>query len=220
MDKKFIYVCLSECKQIVKVGISYNVSTRVVGLKTSEGQSFRVLFCSKEVLLDRAIEVEKAVNLKFKSDIVKGNEWYSTKPINIIEFLLNELGIEIFEMGEVTTQFESWEHSVSEHKSFKEGLEYPHIKEKASKGLYSIMYVDKGEFKYVGFCNYGDAKKFYYTNKIFILMADNIIEDLYGINVSDFYVLKIPTKKNLYGLKEQIKEVREKLMNLLKITEF
>ena len=45
-DRKHIYVCLSECGKVVKVGITYHINTRVSSLKTDEGSSFRVLFCS------------------------------------------------------------------------------------------------------------------------------------------------------------------------------
>lgn len=219
MDKKFIYVCLSECKKVVKVGISYNVNTRVTGLKTSEGTPFKVVFCSKEVLLDRALEIEKEVTAKFKENLIKGKEWYDIKPIHIIEFLINELNVEPYEMGEIKTQFPHWRETMNEHKAYKDIIEFPHIKEKQQKGYYSIAYMDKDEYKYIGFCNYGDAKKFFYDNKIFVLMADNIVEDLYGIPVTELHSLQISSKRNIYGLKEQVLKVKDKLLYLLKLAE-
>lgn len=220
MDKKFIYVCLSDCGQIVKVGISYNVASRIIGLKTQAGQNLKVLFCSKEVLLSRALEVEKEVSAKFKDNIIKGKEWYNIKPLLIIEFLIKELGIEPYEMGDISTQFPSWEENITNYKSFKSGSEFQQIKEKQTKGLYCIAYLDKDKFNYIGFCNYGDAKDFYNSNKMFVLMADNIIKDLYEIDKEALHTLQISSRKNIYGLKSEILKVKENLLNLLKLTDF
>lgn len=219
MDGKCIYVCLSECRQIVKVGVTCEITQRVLGLKASEGQNYKLLFCSKKVELNRALEIEKEVGAKFKNNIVKGKEWFNIKPITIIEFLINELGLEPFEIEEVETQFESWEEKCVTYKTFKDSLEYPHIKEKQSKGLYCIAYIDKDKIKYRGFCNYGDAKKFYFYNKPFIIMVDNLVSDLYGVDESVFKSLQIFTKKNIYNLTSEVLEVRKHLNRLLKLTE-
>jgi len=218
MGNKFVYVCQSECKGVVKVGISYNVGSRITGLKAEEKQNYKVLFCSKSIPNDKALEIEKQVTNQFKDDILKGKEWYCTKPLIIIEFLINDLGLEPFEIGEVITEFESWEENITDHRSYKESLENPHIKEKKAKGLYSISYIDKDEFKYMGFCNYGDAKNFYTANKEFVLMTDNIIEDLYGINKQSFQYLQISPKRNIYSLREEILKAKVNLLNLLELT--
>lgn len=220
VKQKYIYVCLSEYKDIVKVGISYNVPTRVGCIKTTEGQTFDLLFCSKLTPLDKCLEVEREVNNKFKNDIVKGKEWYKTKPLLIIEFLMGYLNIEPFEIGEITTEFESWEENYSKYITYKPSLEFPPIKEKQTKGLYSIAYIDKDEFKYRGFCNYGDAKKFYYEYKVFVVMANNILKDLYGLNIESLKTLQIPLKKDIYTLRSKVVAVKEKLEGLIKLTNF
>ncbi len=218
--EKYVYVCFSECKEIVKVGISYNVSTRVGCFITSEGQRFDLLFCSKLIPLDKCLEVEREVNLKFKDDVLKGKEWYRTKPLIVIEFLINDLGLEPIELDEFVTEFESWDETISKHITYKPSLEYPQIKEKQSKGLYSIAYINKDEYKYIGFCNYGDAKKFYYKYKLFVVMAENVITDLYGLNVEALKTLQISTKKDIYTLRNKVLEVKEKLESLIKLTDF
>lgn len=218
--EKYVYVCFSECKEIVKVGISYNVSTRVGCFITSEGQRFNLLFCSKLVPFDKCLEIEREVNTKFKADVIKGKEWYKTKPLTVIEFLINEFGLEPIEFEEIKTEFESWEETSSKYVTYKPSLEYPQIREKQSKGLYCIAYIDKDEYKYIGFCNYGDAKKFYYKYKLFIIMADNVITDLYGLNVEALKTLQISAKKEIYTLKNKVLEVKHKLESLIKLTDF
>lgn len=219
IDKKFIYVCLSECKSIVKVGISYNVATRVGSLKTDEGKSFSLVFHSKSVPLERALEIEKEVNIKFKHNVVKGNEWYNAKPHEIVAFLINELMLEPFEITDIITEYPSWEENSAEYKNCLLFKEVAQIKEKPSKGIFYIRYVSKSEFKYIAFCNFGDAKKFYSANKVFILMADTIMENLYGATLNSIRSLNIHPKKNIYGIRDQIIEVRENLKNLLRLTE-
>ena len=218
--EKYVYVCFSECKEIVKVGITYNVATRVGSFITSEGQRFDLLFCSKLVPFNKCLEVEQKVNEKFKDDVIKGKEWYSTKPLLIIEFLINTLNLEPLEFGEIVTEFESWEETISEYNTYKPSLEYPQIKEKQSKGLYSIAYIDKDKFKYIGFCNYGDAKKFYYKYKAFIIMTNNILKDLYGVDVERLRLLQVPLKKDIYNLRSKVKGIKEHLQKLLDLTDF
>ena len=86
--------------------------------------------------------------------------------------------------------------------------------------MYSIAYINKDEYKYIGFCNYGDAKKFYYKYKLFVVMAENVITDLYGLNVEALKTLQISTKKDIYTLRNKVLEVKEKLESLIKLTDF
>ena len=65
----FIYVALSECKTITKVGMSNNPSTRVSNLKTFEGATMKALFVSVAGTKQQALDIESAVNKKFKKDI-------------------------------------------------------------------------------------------------------------------------------------------------------
>ena len=217
MSRKFIYVCLSECKQEVKVGITNSLNTRVTSLKTEDGKSFDTVFCSKKVETTFAKEVEQKVTEKFKANLLRGKEWYNIKPLLIIEYLLNEIGLEPYEFGEIETEFPAWEISFQEYRAYKETVETRYIKEKQSKGLYSIMYLDKDELKCIGFCNYGDAKNFYYKNKEFIKMAYHIVESLYGASLQTLYTLQIPTRKNIYNLRESITKKATELENILKI---
>lgn len=221
MKRKFIYVGLSECKQIIKVGLSGEVSTRVQGLRTDENKPFSLLFQSNAMSNAEAREIENKVNKQFKQYIVKGNEWYGgVKPIYIVEYLIDELCLEPYKIEEYKTDYYCWEETYGNYKTyFTSNNEVPYIKEKPSKGLFSIKYVSGGRFEYIGFCNYGDARKFYSYNKLRVEMAEDIIPNLYGIEVKDFNSLFLSTHKDIYDLRKRVKEVQETLTSLLKLIE-
>lgn len=220
MDKKYVYVCLSECRQIAKVGISQDVRSRVISLKQSEGQSFSLLFCSKKLTKIEAIEIEKQVFLKFKDFIVKGNEWYSAKPIIIIEFLITCLKLEPLEVVPTDSEFPSWIEGAYEYNKYKPSSDCPHIRENKTRGLYSIAYLNGDKVHYIGFCNLGDAKKFYSSNKMSICIIDNLLELLYNTDAQTLRLFKIPTKNNLYGLRTHILDMKDKLQDLIGSIDF
>ena len=215
-DKKHIYVCLSECEKVVKVGITYHINTRVSSLKTDEGSSFRVLFCSEEIPTTQAKEVESKVNTKFKDFLIKGNEWYNMKPIDVIEYLINDLNLQPYTIKDISTIYPSWEENTNSYKAYKEGQEFPLIKEKPKKGLYSMSYLNGSDINYIGFCNYGDAKDFYFKYKHFVLMANDVVNVLYNIPKTTFTYLYISPKKDIYKIREKIRVMRD---DLLKITD-
>lgn len=211
----FIYVALSECKTITKVGMSATVKARVSTFKTQEGQPYSVLFHSEPLTKQRTYEIENLVNKQFKQDVIKGNEWYSTKPILIIEYLIKELDVNPFVIGEWTTEFPSWEENLSTYRNAKQGKEIPLIREMSTKGLYYISYLDGDEFKQIGFCNYGDAREFYFTNLLFIKMADTMKEDLYNLTKGNPVNLLFSGRKEVYYLREKIIEVKKSVDTLI-----
>lgn len=216
-DKKHIYVCLSECKQVVKVGITYDLGTRVTSLKTDEGQPFKVLFCSELILTADAKKIEKAVNDKFNEYIVKGKEWYSINPIIIIEFLIKELNIKPYELNTISHEFPIWNETVQTYNSYKEREDNPYIKELQSKGRFCISYLTGNNIKYIGFCNYGDAKNFYYRYKHFIIIANEFFELFYNTNRYTLSTFGLNTRKNVYSMRERLLEVKEKLDKIVNI---
>lgn len=215
--QKQIYVCLSDCGNVVKVGITYSINSRVSSLKTDEGASFSVLFCSEDVSEKWAKEVETKVTEKFKDYLIKGKEWYSIKPIEIIEFLIKDLKIQPYTIKEIKSEYPSWEDDNRTHKSYTEGQEIPLIKERRNKGLYSISYLNGSDIQYVGFCNYGDAKDFYTKNRYFVIMADNVVNLLYKIPKSTLLSFYISPKRNIYRIREQIKTMRDDLLKMTDI---
>lgn len=216
-NKKYVYVCLSECKNIVKVGITYSIKERLSGLKTDQKQEFKLMFCSEAVNVSRAKEIETLVNTKFKDQLIKGNEWYNVKPINIIEYLIDELELMPFQIKESYCRFEVWEEDFSSYKSYKEGTEFPLIREKPTNGLYCICYLTGSEIHYIEFCNYGDAKDFYFRYKHFVLMADYLVFDLYGVALETYKFLILSPRKDIYNIRKKIREVRDKLLQVTDI---
>lgn len=218
---KFIYVALSKCKKVIKVGSSYTPSQRIPSLKVEGAESFRMLFHSSGVSEEEAKIIEQEVTKQFKEYIIQGKEWYSNlKPILIIEYLLEDLGLKPYAIEEYQSEFTSWGETYKEYKAFPiSNKNYPLIKEKPSKGLFAIRFVNEDRFDYICFCNYGDASKFYYAYKLHIEMADTIINDLYNITPPNFNSLSISTSKDIYSLRHKITESKETLLKLLKLTE-
>lgn len=215
-NKKHIYVCISECKEVVKVGITYNLNSRICTIVNENRIPYKVLFCSELINVDEAKEVEKKINIKFKECVIKGKEWYKIKPITVIDYIIDELQIKPYELNDLNTEFPSWEETLNNYKAHKEVKEFPLIKEKPQRGIYCISYLKGSDIKYIGFCNYGDAKNFYFKYKHFVLMADELINILYNIPKPTFTILSISPKKEVYNIRKKIISIRE---NLIKITD-
>lgn len=215
MRDYFIYVALSECKTITKVGMSTGVSTRMAGLKLSEGQSFKPLFISAPKSKKEALEIEVSVNNKFKKDIIKGNEWYKTKPILIIEYLMQKLNLQPHTIMIGKTDYPTWESNVNDYRNGKEVEEYPLIKVQPNNGIYTISYLFGDEIKYISFCNFGDARKFYREHQAFILTVTELKESLYNLYKGHPLNLMFHTKSGLYSLRKDIISVKQLVDNLL-----
>lgn len=218
---KFIYVALSKCKKVIKVGSSYTPNQRIPSLKVEGAESFKMLFHSSGVSEEEAKIIEQEVTKQFKEYIIQGKEWYSNlKPIIIIEYLIEDLGLKPYAIEEYQSNFESWVETYQVYKSFPTANDkFPLIKEKPSKGLFAIRFVNGDRFDYICFCNFGDAREFYISYKLHIEMADTIINDLYNITPPNFNSLSISTSKDIYSLRHRISERKETLLKLLKLTE-
>lgn len=217
--KKSVYVGLSECGEVVKVGTSSDVKTRFTSLRTTNGEKFKMLFKSEEIDEVLAKAIERETTSKFKDFVIQGNEWYGNiKPIIIIEFLINEKGLKPYQIKRVETEFPSWQEDLSKYRLYSVGSKYPLIREKVNKGFYSVQFLSGDYIECRSFCNYGDAKKFYFDNKHSIEIAETIIQDLYQIEPSDLYLLKISNNKDIYNLGRKVMEAQEGLKRLLDVT--
>lgn len=217
--KKSVYVGLSECGEVVKVGTSSDVKTRLTSLRTANGEKFKMLFKSEEIDEVLAKAIERETTSKFKDFVIQGNEWYGDiKPIIIIEFLINEKGLKPYRIENIETEFPSWQEDLSKYRLYSVGSKYPLIREKVNKGFYSVQFLNEDYIECRGFCNYGDAKKFYFDNKHIVEIAETIIQDLYQIEPSDLYLLKISSNKDIYNLGRKVVEAQEGLKRLLNVT--
>ena len=198
----FIYVALSECKTITKVGMSNNPSTRVSNLKTFEGATMKALFVSVAGTKQQALDIELAVNKKFNKDIINGNEWYSTKPILIIEYLIEELNLEPYKIDVGETTYPSWECNTQSYFAGKDLQDYPFAKVQPNKGIYSVSFLFGDEFRYLSFCNFGDFRTFYSANKLFITSPEELRGDLYNLYRGNPLNIIMSSKKDVYGLRK------------------
>ena len=213
-ERKQVYVCVSECNTIVKVGITNALNTRITGLKTDQKKVFKLVFCSEYIKHTEAKAVETLVNAKFKENLIKGNEWYNTKAINIIEYLIDDLELKPYTIDEIPSTYECWDEDYFTYKQHKEGKEYPLIKEKPTKGLYCVAFLNGVDVKYAGFCNYGDAKNFYYKYKHFVIMAEELSVLLYGLFLSTYKALPISPRKDIYNIRKKVRAIRQHLLEI------
>lgn len=92
--KQSIYILRSKDKNITKIGRSYNVDTRVDAISILERTTYYLVYQSQKILKEDAIKLEKEVIEHFKEDCVKGKEWLSTHPLDVIKFIVSKIGKE------------------------------------------------------------------------------------------------------------------------------
>lgn len=178
--EKCLYVCISECREIVKVGSTSNLKDRVSGLCTQEKKNFSLIFYSVFMDKNTALTVERAVTSKFKNYLIKGKEWYKINPLEIILYLTKELSIR---NGTVKPEpkYECWESNLGAYKTTPK-LEGTNIRFMVKEGLSYVRVLSDGYFKHYCFSNTGDARRFYTRYSYASDAAENLIENIYGEN--------------------------------------
>ena len=181
---QIIYVMRSEDEKCTKIGRSYNPNSRCESIILTEKKKYYLLYESKVLSREEAIELEIKIVENFKDFRIKGKEWLSVHPLEVIRYIISLIGIPKEEENKVfhehSYKFDAW---LDTNTSFKNASDFDdYIRIGKSSYIAYVKLLHNSKFITVGFANIGDAKKFVRRNRHKIEAVNKAVELLYGIS--------------------------------------
>lgn len=177
--KEQIYVLRSADKTITKIGRSYNPDHRTDSICISERKRYYLVYQSIPLLREEAKALEREIIKHFKEDCIKGNEWVSTHPTEVINFIIDKIG--------KSKKDDIYLEDLAEHHCFLStngkysSISFEYIDGiRLDKDYYAyVRTIYNGQYITLGFINIGDAKRFLRKNKHLQEVVPIITELLY-----------------------------------------
>lgn len=160
-----IYVLRAKDESCTKIGRSYNPDQRTDTICISERKKYYLVYQSHSMPREEAKALEKLIIEFFKSDCIKGKEWLSTHPLDVIKFIVSKIGVQrkdTIHLEDLATHYVS----LSTNNRYN-SLTFEHINGvRISKDYYAyVKTIYNGQFITLGFSNIGDAYEFVRKNR-------------------------------------------------------
>lgn len=186
--KNQIYVIRSQDEQTTKIGRTRYLNCRLDSLIASEKQKYYLVYNSEDLPEQEAKEIELKIIEKFKEDVIKGKEWFSTHPLKIIKYITSLIGYaKSSDLSGIqyNRNYPAWTESLSKFNK----CEYVQdngvgIKSRAFTAHVRILY--KGKRWAFGFANIGDANNFACRYKYNIEAVEITPKLLYGLTYKEW----------------------------------
>lgn len=154
-----MYVLRSECNTITKFGVSSDLKARLGVIKVAEKKNFYALYVSHSIDKKIGEHIEKLLTERYKEDLIRGKEWVSTPPLEIINFIIDIIGLkDKYELNfSITNQYPTWIASNANYKTAR--IDRGSCIKENSRGECFLRVVNNMRYITLGFCNSGDAFK-------------------------------------------------------------
>lgn len=186
---KQIYVLRSEDEKCTKIGISWNVGWRVDTICTAERKRYYLVFNSQPFEDKYALEVERKVKEHFKEDRIRGQEWLSAHPLDVIKFIVDIIGtppkIKDISFDDFNCKYDVWLATNSDYKNISY-VQYNKVKVNKNYIAY-VRFLYNAQFITLGFSNIGDANKFAQKYRHNIHVTPVITKLLFGKTYNEWY---------------------------------
>lgn len=181
--RRSVYVLRSDCETITKFGCSSAVQSRVESISVSERKKYHLVYYSDRMEEQEAYELERKINHRFKEDVIKGKEWLSTHPLEVIKFIISEMGVpkKVREIPmDTLAEYPVW---LCDSKAYASAYhEQDNLVRIGAGHIAYVRFLYNCQFVVLGFCNIGDANKFARENKHNVKVTPIITKLLYDTN--------------------------------------
>jgi hypothetical protein len=183
-----IYVLRSEDEKCTKIGRSYSPNSRCESITLVEGKKYYLLYESIKMENEEASKIENQIINHFKDYRIKGKEWLSVHPLEVIRFIHtiikipNDVNNPIY-FG-TNYKFNVW---LDDNSSFKNGNFFTEeIRTGRKSYIAYIKLLHNCRFITIGFANIGDAKKFVSWNRPKIEVIKVATKLLYNLEFEEW----------------------------------
>ena len=192
--KEQIYVLRSADKTITKIGRSHSPDLRVDSICIAERKIYYLVYQSQPLLQTEAKKLENDIIKEFKNDCIRGREWLSTHPLEIIKFIVSKIGRE--KKKEVYLEDLSRHYCFVSSNAKYNSITFEHLNGvRISADYYAyVKTIYEGQFITLGFSNIKDAYEYVRQNRhlqrvvpiITEILFDKPYKEWIAENVTDY----------------------------------